>query len=140
MRAVVFLIASLFTLASHAKAEFQAPFISPAIEQSSSVESKSVVGQPGLCEFEIQNLSHKSAFIDVVYDSFLLSAGNRLDPGYNLHVHLRDRGGICHRAAYVLVYSPEAIILFKDFGFVDKTLRIYSGFNSDIKVKQVDKK
>ena len=99
-----------------------------------------MISQPGYCEFEIQNLSHKSAFVDIVYDAFLLSAGHRVDPGYNLHVSLMDTSGRCHRAAYTLVYSPEAIILYKDFGFVDKTLKIYSALGGEVAVKQVKTK
>lgn len=137
MRAVILFFASLFALTTQAqtKIEFPTPFVNPPIEQS----NKSLINQPGRCEFEVQNLSHKSAFVDIVYDNFSISAGHRVDPGYNLHIHLMDTSGVCHAAAYTLVYSPEAIILFKDFGFVDKTLRIYSALNDSMAVKQVEK-
>lgn len=138
MRAVIFIFASIFAFATQAKSEAPTPFIYPPLEQSKALKS-SPLKRPGYCEVEIANLSHKTAFVDIVYDTFQISAGHRVDPGYSLYIPLNYDGG-CHRAAYTLIYSPEAQILYKDYGYTDQVLKIYSSFNSEVAVKQVKKK
>lgn len=137
MRAVCILIASIFAISAQAKTNMPKPFIYPQVEQTQVAQKKSLT-RPGYCELEIANLSHKSAFVDLVYDNFSISAGHRVDPGYSLYTPLNYSGG-CHRAVYALIYSPESQILYKDFGYTDQVLKIYSGFDSAIEVKQVKK-
>ena len=135
MRKVVLLIAGLFALSAQAKNDIPKPYLSPEVEKQASQPRHSLT-RPGLCELEVANLSHKAAFVDIVYDNFSISQGNQVNPGYSLYVPLHY-SGYCHNAAYALIYSPETNILYKNFGYVDQTLKIYSGLNSMIAVKKV---
>lgn len=138
MRAVIFLFASIFTFAAQAASEMPSPFLYPPVQQSKAVKT-TAFARPGYCELEIANLSHKSAYADIVYDTFQVKAGYRIAPGYSLYIPLNYNGG-CHRAAYALIYTPEAQILYKDYGYTDQVLKIYSAFNSSIAVKKAEKK
>lgn len=137
MRKMFVLMAAVASMTAQAKTEIPKPFLSPQVEQQATTE-KSPLTRPGLCELEVANLSHKSAFVDVVYDNFSVSTGNRVAPGYSLYVPLHY-SGYCHNAAYALIYSPESQILYKDFGYVDQVLKVYSGLNSTIAVEKVKK-
>ena len=139
MRKIMILVASLLALSVQAKTVvIPKPYVNPPVKQSDINKSKSPLTRPGLCELEVANLSHKSAFVDLVYDNFSVSAGHHVAPGYSLYVPLHY-GGYCHSAVYALLYSPESTILYKDFGYVDQILKIYSGLNSVVSVKAVKK-
>jgi len=141
MRKIIMLVASFFVLTVHAKQEVQIPkpYLSPQVEaEQATTAKKNPLTRPGNCEFEVANLSHKGAYVDFVYDNFTVSSSNYVRPGYSLYVPLHY-AGYCHSAVYAMVYSPEAVILYKDFGYVDQILKIYSGLNSDISVKAVKK-
>ena len=137
MRLICILIASIFAVTAQAKTYVPKPYIYPQVKQH-KITAKTSLTRPGYCELEVANLSHKTAFVDFVYDNFSISAGHRVDPGYSLYAPL-NYSGHCHRAVYTLIYSPEHIILYKGFGYTDQVLRILSGFNSNIAVKQIKK-
>lgn len=143
MRKLVLVLVSFFVFNAYAskKVEIPKPYLNPQVEQGqqAAITAKSSpLTRPGLCELEVANLSHKGAYVDVVYDNFTVSAANYVSPGYSLYIPLHY-SGYCHSAAYTLIYSPEATVLYKDFGYVDQTLKIYSGLNSQISVEQIKK-
>lgn len=142
MRKLVLVLVSFFVVNAYAskKVEIPKPYLNPQVEQGqqAAITAKSSqLTQPD-CVIEVANLSHKGAYVDVVYDNFTVSPGHYVIPGYSLYIPLRY-SGYCHASAYTLIYSPEATVLYKDFGYAYQTLKIYSGLNSQISVEQIKK-
>ena len=138
MRKMLVVLACLFTFSVQAKVVIPKPYLSPQVEQKQQSIKTNPLTRPGICELEIANLSHKGAYVDLFYDNYTVTTANYVAPGYSLYVPLHY-AGYCHSSVFTFIYSPESIILYKDFGYVDQILKIYSGLNSSIGVK-MDKK
>lgn len=132
MRKLVIFLFSIVTMVAQAKDSIPQPFLYPQVDEKA--QQLDTITRPGRCELEVANISHRAVMVDLVYDNFTISQGHQVNPGYSLYVPLQY-AGYCHSAAYALIYSPEAVILFKDFGYVGQILKVCSGFTNKIEVK-----